>query len=46
MEIHKSRMIKESLSFAPLSRTVRMYRGRAPAMSSTEVYGLACLELG
>ncbi|MFM1798165.1 MAG: hypothetical protein RLZZ117_443 [Cyanobacteriota bacterium] len=38
--------VLESLGFAPLSRTVRMYRGRAPAMSSTEVYGLACLELG
>ena len=36
----------EGLGFTPLSRTVRMYRGEAPAVSLADVYGLACLELG
>ncbi len=35
-----------SLGFAPVSRTLRMYRGAPPAMSLADVYGLACLELG
>ncbi|MGB5135156.1 MAG: GNAT family N-acetyltransferase [Prochlorococcaceae cyanobacterium] len=34
------------LGFRPLSRTLRMYRGSAPAVPLTDVYGLACLELG
>jgi ribosomal-protein-alanine N-acetyltransferase len=36
----------EPLGFVPLSRTLRMYRGRAPAASLADVYGLSCLELG
>ncbi|MCP9927082.1 GNAT family N-acetyltransferase [Cyanobium sp. CH-040] len=36
----------EDLGFRPLSRTLRMYRGSAPAVPLTDVYGLACLELG
>ena len=36
----------EGLGFAPLSQTLRMYRGQAPTASLAEVYGLACLELG
>jgi len=36
----------QRLHFRPLSRTLRMYRGRAPAVSLADVYGLACLELG
>ncbi|MFN9548199.1 MAG: GNAT family N-acetyltransferase [Cyanobacteriota bacterium] len=36
----------EDLGFAPLSQTLRMYRGRAPSVSLADVYGLACLELG
>lgn len=36
----------EGLGFAPLSQTLRMYRGPAPAASLADVYGLACLELG
>jgi ribosomal-protein-alanine N-acetyltransferase len=36
----------EELGFQPLSRTVRMYRGTMPAVPLTDVYGLACLELG
>nr|WP_286194467.1 GNAT family N-acetyltransferase [Synechococcus sp. CCY 0621] len=35
-----------SLGFAPVSRTLRMYRGAPPAVSLADVYGLACLELG
>lgn len=35
-----------SLGFAPISRTLRMYRGVPPAVSLADVYGLACLELG
>ena len=35
-----------SLGFAPVSRTLRMYRGVPPAVSLADVYGLACLELG
>ncbi len=35
-----------SLGFAPVSRTLRMYRGTTPAVSLADVYGLACLELG
>ncbi|WP_216900355.1 GNAT family N-acetyltransferase [Synechococcus sp. CCY 9618] len=38
--------VLEPLGFVPVSRTLRMYRGRAPAASLEEVYGLACLELG
>jgi ribosomal-protein-alanine N-acetyltransferase len=36
----------EGLGFVPLSQTLRMYRGPAPAVSLVDVYGLACLELG
>ncbi|MFN9646214.1 MAG: GNAT family N-acetyltransferase [Cyanobacteriota bacterium] len=36
----------EGLGFAPLSRTLRMYRGEAPTAPLADVYGLACLELG
>ena len=36
----------EELGFAPLSRTLRMYRGAAPTVTLADVYGLACLELG
>jgi ribosomal-protein-alanine N-acetyltransferase len=36
----------EGLGFAPLSQTLRMYRGQAPSVSLADVYGLACLELG
>lgn len=34
------------LGFRPISRTLRMHRGAAPAVSLADVYGLACLELG
>jgi ribosomal-protein-alanine N-acetyltransferase len=34
------------LGFAPVSQTLRMYRGPAPRVSLADVYGLACLELG
>ena len=36
----------EGLGFLPVSRTQRMYRGTPPAVPLSEVYGLACLELG
>ena len=36
----------QSLGFTPVSRTLRMYRGAPPAVSLSDVYGLACLELG
>jgi ribosomal-protein-alanine N-acetyltransferase len=36
----------ESLGFRPISHTLRMYRGTAPDVPLTDVYGLACLELG
>ncbi len=35
-----------SLRFNILSKTIRMYRGFQPPTSMSEVYGLACLELG
>ena len=38
--------VLEQLGFSPLSETLRMYRGEAPAVSLQDVYGLACLELG
>jgi ribosomal-protein-alanine N-acetyltransferase len=34
------------LGFAPISATLRMYRGTQPEVSLADVYGLACLELG
>jgi ribosomal-protein-alanine N-acetyltransferase len=34
------------LGFRPRSRTLRMYRGAPPAVPLSDVYGLACLELG
>jgi ribosomal-protein-alanine N-acetyltransferase len=34
------------LGFAPISETLRMYRGVQPQVSLADVYGLACLELG
>lgn len=36
----------QELGFRPLSRTLRMYRGRPPSVPLDDVYGLACLELG
>lgn len=36
----------QGLGFEPLSQTLRMYRGAAPAVPLDDVYGLACLELG
>lgn len=36
----------EALGFAPVSQTLRMYRGPVPSVSLADVYGLACLELG
>ena len=38
--------VLEALGFAPLSHTLRMYRGPAPRVTLADVYGLACLELG
>jgi hypothetical protein len=32
--------------FAPISATLRLYRGTQPEVSLAAVYGLACLELG
>jgi ribosomal-protein-alanine N-acetyltransferase len=34
------------LGFSAVSETLRMYRGEQPGISLSEVYGLACLELG
>jgi hypothetical protein len=34
------------LGFAPISETLRMYRGYHPEASLADVYGLACLGLG
>ena len=34
------------LGFAPISETLRMYRGAQTEVSLADVYGLACLELG
>jgi ribosomal-protein-alanine N-acetyltransferase len=34
------------LGFAPISETLRMYRGAQPEVSLADVYGLAWLELG
>lgn len=42
----RSSSLLEGLGFAPLSQTLRMYRGQAPTASLADVYGLACLELG
>jgi ribosomal-protein-alanine N-acetyltransferase len=36
----------QRLGFAPISETLRMYRGAQPQVSLADVYGLACLELG
>ena len=36
----------EQLGFRAIGRTLRMYRGEAPAVTLKDVYGLACLELG
>ena len=36
----------KSLGFSAVSQTLRMYRGELPEISLTDVYGLACLELG
>jgi ribosomal-protein-alanine N-acetyltransferase len=36
----------QGLGFSPVSTTLRMYRGEAPAVSLCDVFGLACLELG
>lgn len=38
--------VLEGQGFSPISETLRMYRGAAPAVSLQDVYGLACLELG
>jgi ribosomal-protein-alanine N-acetyltransferase len=34
------------MGFAPISETLRMYRGTQPEASLADVYGLACLGLG
>jgi ribosomal-protein-alanine N-acetyltransferase len=34
------------LGFAPISETLRTYRGTQQQVSLADVYGLACLELG
>ena len=39
------RLLK-GLGFAPISETLRMYRGTQRQASLADVYGLACLELG
>jgi ribosomal-protein-alanine N-acetyltransferase len=36
----------QRLGLAPISKTLRMYRGTQPQVSLADVYGLACLELG
>ena len=35
-----------NLGFKTVSKTLRMYRGNQPPISMSDVYGLACLELG
>lgn len=42
----KAAPLLAGLGFAPLSHTLRMYRGPAPEVTLGDVYGLACLELG
>lgn len=42
----RARCLLERRGFRPTARTVRMYRGVAPAVPLQDVYGLACLELG
>lgn len=39
-------LVLERQGFRPVSRTIRMYRGRPPVVPIREIYGLACLELG
>ncbi|WP_255441476.1 GNAT family N-acetyltransferase [Synechococcus sp. BSA11S] len=39
------RLLQER-GFQIVGRTVRMYRGRPPALPQQDIYGLACLELG
>tara|TARA_Y100001968_G_C19365075_1_gene722065 strand:- start:174 stop:1067 length:894 start_codon:yes stop_codon:yes gene_type:complete len=34
------------LGFRDVSKTIRMYKGSQPPLAMSEVYGLACLELG
>tara|TARA_Y100001968_G_scaffold331244_1_gene385289 strand:- start:554 stop:1423 length:870 start_codon:yes stop_codon:yes gene_type:complete len=36
----------QSYGFEKISETLRMYRGFSPSTSMSDVYGLACLELG
>jgi ribosomal-protein-alanine N-acetyltransferase len=36
----------QRLGFAPISATLRMYRGTQPKDSLADVYGLVCMELG
>ena len=38
--------LMERLGFEPIGRTLRMYRGTMPNDSQTDVFALACLELG
>ena len=38
--------LMEQLGFAPVERTLRMYRGEMPDHSLADVFALACLELG
>ncbi len=42
----RAALLLEELGFAPISHTLRMYRGPAPKVTLADVYGLACLELG
>lgn len=38
--------LMQRLGFAPVSQTLRMYRGVMPTQPLDDVFGLACLELG
>ncbi len=41
-----AKTLLENLGFQEVSQTLRMYRGDQPPTPMSEVYGLACLELG
>ncbi len=45
LNMHVNSLLKK-LGFKPVSKTLRMYRGDQPPTSMSEVYALACLELG
>ncbi len=38
--------LMNTIGFKPISHTVRMYKGIQPKICMTDIYGLACLELG